>query len=375
MYFLLYAYFPRRSVGVILGVMERLTQFGWTEEFAQQWERMDVEGLRPARVVADFGTSLKIATPLIRTAELTGKLAHYSNRENIPKVGDWVAVRLSDSGNDIIEAVIPRRSEIARKVAGKRTVRQVIAANVDVAFVLLSLDNDFSINRLERFLYQLSTDNISPIIVLNKADKMDDLAQYTDQLGKFNLPVITTIATTGSGVDEILGYIRPGMTAILLGSSGVGKSTLTNKLLGREVQDTQAVRSSDATGKHTTVHRELFVLPGGGLLVDTPGVRELQLWGTEDELDENFDDVAALVSRCKYTTCRHGSEPGCAVRQALQDGTLSDSHYASYLKMKNELVNLKAKNDVRERYDNKKSYKKITQQARDAKKEMRDEAY
>lgn len=353
--------------------MEQLTQFGWTDEFAQKWAQLDAEGLQPARVVADFGTSLKIATPNIRTAELAGKLAHYSNRENIPKVGDWVAVRLFDSGDAVIESVIPRRSEIARKVTGKRTIKQVVAANIDIAFVLLALDNDFSIKRLERFLYQLSVDAISPVIVLNKADKTNDLAHYTDQLSTFDLPIIVMTATIGSGVDEMVSYIGPGKTSILLGSSGVGKSTLTNQLLGRETQATQEVRSSDSTGKHTTVHRELFVLPGGGLLVDTPGIRELQLWGTEDGLDENFDDVAVLVSQCKYTTCRHGSEPGCAVRQALQNGVLDANHYASYLKMKNELVTLKAKNDVRQRYNNKKSHKKVAQQTKDATKEMRDE--
>jgi ribosome biogenesis GTPase len=229
------------------------------------------------------------------------------------------------------------------------------------------------VKRLERFLYQLSVNNIAPVIVLNKADKTEDLKEYMDQLTVFDLPVIITTATLGLGIDTILSLIHPGKTAILLGSSGVGKSTLTNKLLGREIQDTQAVRASDSSGKHTTVHRELFVLPGGGLLIDTPGIRELQLWGTNDELDENFDDIAALASQCKYTTCQHTSEPGCAIQRALHDGTLDMSHYENYLKMKHELTALKTKSDVRLRLSNKKTRKDIATQTKETLSEMRDE--
>ncbi|MDB5186146.1 MAG: ribosome small subunit-dependent GTPase [Candidatus Saccharibacteria bacterium] len=353
--------------------MDQLSNFGWTHEFSQKWENLDHIGTQPARVVADFGTSLKIAMPEIVTAELSGKLAHYTDRENVPKVGDWVAVRLSDNGYAVIEEVIPRRSEIARKVAGNRTVKQVIAANIDIAFVLLALDNDFSVERLKRFLYQLSINNIEPVIVLNKADKTDDLGGFTDQLNQFDLPIVILTATTGSGVEEIIKFIRPGQTAILLGSSGVGKSTLTNQLLGRDAQTTQAVRESDDTGKHTTVHRELFMLPGGGMLIDTPGIRELQLWGTEEDLDDNYDDIAELISQCKYPTCQHGSEPGCAIQYALHSGALESAHYASYLKMKSELSGLKVKHTERIRLKNRKTRKNINRQARDDLRDAREE--
>lgn len=353
--------------------MDQLTKFGWTAEDAEKWTQAHHDNLQPARVVADFGTSLKIALPAIHAAELSGKLAHYSNRENAPKVGDWVAVRLLDGGRAVIEDVIPRRNEIARKVAGKRTVKQVIAANVDVAFVLLALDDDFSVERLRRFLYQLAVQSIDAVIVLNKADKTDQLAHYTDQLQSFNLPIIVTTALHGTGVGDVLEHIHPGKTAILLGSSGVGKSTMTNRLLGRDTQEVQAVRASDSTGKHTTVHRELFMLSNGGLLIDTPGIRELQLWGTEDELEENFDDIADLARKCKFASCSHHEEAGCAVQEALQDGTLSKTHYASYLKMKHELSNLKTKKDVRKRYENKKSRKAIASQRKDVLKEIRED--
>lgn len=345
--------------------MNQLSTFGWTDEFSQKWDSLNLVDVQPARVIADFGTSLKIALPQIITAELSGKLAHHSNREFVPKVGDWVAVRVADSGHAIIEAVVPRRSEIARKVTGHRTVKQVIAANVDIAFVLLSLDNDFSVERLKRFLYQLSINHIEPVIVLNKADKTDDIESYVDQLRTLKLPIIISSAISESGVPEMLDYIEVGHTAILLGSSGVGKSTITNRLLGRSVQATQVIRGSDETGRHTTVHRELFILPGGGLLIDTPGIRELQLWGTQTDLDDNFDDVATLIGQCKYSTCQHGNEEGCAVRVALINGTLLSSHLASYKKMKSELANLKERNFVILKRKNKKTKKKLSRQSRD----------
>lgn len=337
--------------------MKTLHYFGWTKDNQLAWDQLGLSGVQPARVVADFGTSVKLATPEIITAELSGKLAHYTSRDETPKVGDWVAVNISDSGAATVESVVLRSNEIARKVAGKRAIKQIIATNVDIAFVLLALDNDFSIERLKRFLYQLSVSKIKPVIVLNKADKVDDVQSYVAQLEPFDLPIVVSAALDGSGVDEIAAWIAPGETAILLGSSGVGKSTLTNKLLGRDAQQTGEVRESDSTGRHTTVHRELFVLPGGGMLVDMPGIRELQLWGSEEALETNFDDVSELVRQCKYTTCQHTSEQGCAIRRALADGTLDQKHYANYLKMKAELSTLAAKNAERARLDNKRSQK------------------
>lgn len=355
--------------------MNQLTPFGWTTELTELWLQLDMNDLRPARVVADFGTSLKIALPAIHNAELSGKLAHYTNRDDTPKVGDWVAVRLFDNSPAVIEKVLPRRSEIARKTAGKRTTKQIIATNIDVAFVLLALDDDFSVERLRRFLYQLSIDSINAIIVLNKADKTDSIPFYTQQLAEFKLPIIVTTATTGDGVNEIAAHIRPAETAILLGSSGVGKSTVTNILLNREAQTTGAVRASDSTGKHTTVHRELFTLPNGGLLIDTPGIRELQLWGDETDLRENFNDIIDLAKQCKYPSCSHTEESGCAIQNALQTGTLEPSHYASFQKMQSELNNLKAKKDIRIRRNNKRSSKILSDQTKDALREMRNDEF
>ena len=345
--------------------MEQLEKFGWTDEMRQKWQALAEPDLVPARVIADFGTSLKIATPAIVTAELSGKLAHYTAPDLTPKVGDWVGARLSGNGVAVIEVLIPRRNEIARKVAGKQVLKQIMAANVDVAFVLLALDNDFSVERLKRFLYQLSISRINPVIVLNKADKTDDIDRYVADVQSLNLPIVVSAAIDGTGVAEIMSYIKPGHTAILLGSSGVGKSTLTNQLLGRDAQATKAVRESDSTGQHTTVHRELFILPGGGLLIDAPGIRELQLWGTEEDLAENFDDITDLIAQCKYTTCQHNGEEGCAIQEALRNGTLEASHYASYIKMRTELKGLRQKSTVQQRHGNKRSRKSMDRQADD----------
>lgn len=323
--------------------MTNLEQFGWTNAHQLEWDTLGLQGLVPARVIADFGTSLKIATPDIITAELSGKLAHYTSRDETPKVGDWVSVAITDN-NAVIESAVLRKNEIARKVAGKRTLKQIIATNVDTAFVLLALDNDFSIERLNRFLYQLSASSVEPVIVLNKADKTNDLQSYVRQIEALDLPIVVTTAIEGSGVDAIATHIKPAKTAILLGSSGVGKSTLTNKLLGREIQSTNKVRESDSTGKHTTVHRELFILPNKGILIDTPGIRELQLWGTEEELEANYDDIISIAAQCKYSNCNHGTEAGCAINAALSDGTLDPKHYARFIGMKAELVQLAAKN-------------------------------
>lgn len=357
--------------------MHTLETYGWNDELAKDWHIIHAEHphLTPARVTADFGTSLRVVTPDEITAELSGKLAHYADRQSIPKVGDWVGVHITDN-NAVIEAVVPRVGEIARAAAGNKTVKQVIAGNVDIAFILLALDNDFNVDRLRRYLYQLSINAIEPVIVLNKADKTDDLPSFLTQLTSFDVPVIITTAKEGKGIETIRERITEDNTAILLGSSGVGKSTLTNALLGDLRQKTQATRASDDTGKHTTVHRELFVLPSGGMLIDTPGIRELQLWGTEEDLEENYDDVTTLIAQCKYSSCQHHGEEGCAIQAALRDGSLDPNHYLAYVKMKSELVKLKTRTVAKSKADSAKAKKRnVAKQGRKLFKDERNEHF
>lgn len=340
--------------------MKALQDFGWTTERQKQWDDLRLLDMQPARVVADFGTSLKIAMDKNILAELSGKLAHFTDRDDIPKVGDWVAVRVSENGNVTIDSVVMRSNEIARKRAGKQVSKQIIAVNIDIAFVLLALDEDFSVERLKRFLYQLSASKISTVLVLNKSDKTNNIDKYLVQLQQINLPIVISSAINEVGVDQISAFIAPGSTAILLGSSGVGKSTLTNKLLGKNVQTTNSVRDSDSAGRHTTVHRELFILPGGGILIDTPGIRELQLWGDEDVLYDNFDDIRKLIAMCKYSNCQHAGEQNCAVMQAIANNILDKKHYADFVKMKAELTSLSIKNIEQRRRSNKKQPKFIS---------------
>lgn len=317
--------------------MDHLRKYGWTDKLTSAWNELAADGCVPARVIADYAANLKIALPEERRANVSGRLLHTTEPADRPKVGDWVAVRM-EGDSATIEHVLPRHSEISRRAAGDRVVKQVMASNVDLAFIVQALDHDFSPSRIQRYLYQLQNSHIQPIIILNKADKVEDPVEYTDQIAGLGISYIVTDAKSGAGMDQVVSYLSPGRTAVFLGSSGVGKSTLTNQLLGEEIQKTQEVRSSDSKGRHTTSHRELFVLPSGGLLIDTPGIRELQLWGTAEELSDSFSDIMELARHCRYTSCTHDTEPDCAVRAAVHSGELNIARLENYQKMKAEIA-------------------------------------
>lgn len=324
--------------------MHTLQEYGWDAHYQEAWAQLDLPHCVPGRVIADYGNHLKVATPAEQTAEIAGKLSHFAESHNLPKVGDWVAVQLSDTNQSVVQAVLPRKSEISRKLAGEKVAKQILATNVDKAFVVQSLDNDFSPARLERYAYQLHQSHIDVVFIFNKADKILDIVDKQREIEALGLPFIITSTITGQGIEAIRNAIPVGQTAVFLGSSGVGKSTLTNKLLGLEQQKTAEVRESDSTGRHTTSHREIFILPHGGLLIDTPGIRELQLWGDEESLEESFPDIIELATGCKFrSSCSHTKEPGCAVLKAIRKGKLAPQRLEQYHTFQHELQELAKK--------------------------------
>ncbi len=271
-------------------------------------------------------------------AEASGALWYRAaDAADLPVVGDWVAARVVGD-LAIVERVLPRRTCFSRRAAGRREERQAIAANVDLVFLVCGLDGDFNLRRLERYLTLAAESGARPVVVLNKADLCADLAarRAAAEAVAGGAPVVTSCAHTADGLAALAPFLGPGRTVALLGSSGVGKSTLVNGLLGEARLRTREVRESDSRGRHTTTHRELVPLPVGGALIDTPGMRELQLWAGQDSVDRAFDEIAALAAACRFRDCTHTGESGCAVEAARAAGEISGDRWESYRKLRNE---------------------------------------
>jgi ribosome biogenesis GTPase len=330
-----------------------IEKLGWDPEWQGVFAPHAAEGLRPARVVAeDRGSFVVDDGGGGRRSDVSGRL-RYEEAEG-PAVGDWVALRAAEfDGTAVIAGVLPRRTSLGRKAAGRATARQVVAANVDVAFVVCGLDGDFNVRRIERALVLVREGGVRPVVVLNKADTCADAEPRRREVESAapGMSVHVASARTGDGLEALKAELGPGRTAVLLGSSGAGKSTILNRLLGEERQLTAAVREDDSRGRHTTTRRQLFVLPGGGLIVDTPGLRELQLWAGEEAVDEAFLDLGALAAGCRFADCAHGREPGCAVREAVAAGTLAPERLASYHKLQRERRHLETRVDGRRRQE------------------------
>lgn len=325
------------------GAAMTLEELGWTPEFREHFEALDVPGLVPGRVVRQDPYSYSVMTARATLmAELTGPLrASAADGEDRPAVGDWVAL-LPYEEDEIafIQALLPRRGGFARQKAGTVTGAQVVAANIDTIFIVMGLDGDFNLRRLERYLALCWNSGAMPVVLLNKTDLSEDLeGQLTAVEAVAAAADIHALsAKHGDGFDAVEGYLAVGRTIAFIGSSGAGKSTMVNRLLGVDRMAVGAVRGDDDRGRHTTSHRELIVLPGRGIVVDTPGMRELQMWGDEDALRGAFPDIEDLTLSCKFRDCAHEAEPGCAVRAAVEDGALDAARLQSYLKLKRELA-------------------------------------
>jgi len=328
-----------------------LDKLGWTSSLEEAFEAFGSAGLVPGRVSAGYTHLYRVLTRDGEwLAEVTGRFRHEAQGpEAFPAVGDWVALRPRPGEERAqVHAVLPRKSAFVRKAAGSATEAQVLAANVDSVFLVAGLDGDFNPRRIERALVLAWESGASPVVLLNKADLGGDVdtRRLEMEAAAPGVPVHVVSGRRGDGIEALEPYLAPGQTVALLGSSGVGKSTLVNRLLGEDRQPTAEVRPHDQRGRHTTTYRELIVLPGGAVLVDTPGLREIQLWATEEGLASAFDDVARLAEGCRFRDCGHRGEPGCAVQAAVVAGELAEERLQSHHKLQAELRHLEVKADL-----------------------------
>ena len=338
-----------------------LEDLGYTAFFSSQFADAELEGCVPARVIEEHRRLWRVRDAVgERTAEVTGKLYHDAEgKGDLPAVGDWVALRARPGEERAtIVRVLRRKSKFSRKVAGDVTGEQVVAANVDTVFVAFSLNRDLNLRRLERYLAMAWESGAQPVVLLTKTDLVDDVQAFlakVDEVTLGSVPVHAVSARTGEGIDELRAWLQPNRTAVLLGSSGVGKSTIVNSLVGEELLPTQEVREDDQMGRHTTTHRELILVPTGGVVLDTPGIRELQLW--DADLEQTFGDIEEIARRCRFSDCAHDQEPGCAIREALAEGVLSRERWLSYQKLQREMEAIEARRNHLLRQERVREYK------------------
>jgi len=334
----------------------RLAVLGWDSWFQERFARFTAERLLPARVTADFGAEYEVADA---SARLRAVAPGEVRETRQPAVGDWVALRHREP-TSVIHGVVDRRTSISRQAAQKETAEQVLAANVDIAFVVVSAD-DVNVRRIERYLAMAWQSGASPAVVLTKCDTIESTDEIRNEIESIaaGTPLVATSAVTGDGVDEVLAQLEGSRTGVLLGPSGAGKSSLINSMAGVELMKTRSVFRT-GEGRHMTSHRQLIELPNGGMIIDTPGLREAQLWAGDEALDNLFEDIERLSLQCRFADCEHRTEPGCAIKAALADGSLDPGRLGSYRKLQRELRAIAARSDARLRADERRKWRQIT---------------
>lgn len=352
--------------------MTSLYRLGWNAFFDQHFTPFKNQGFQAARVAIENRDNYLVLTDSkAYFAEVTGKLLfNASSSSELPRVGDWVVASLFESEQKaIIHDVLPRQTKFSRKIAGAKTEEQILATNIDFIFIVQSCDNDFSLRRLERQMVMVFEGGAQPIIVLNKIDLCDNYEDYVLQISSIvpDDEIVAVSALTDVGMDQLKSWLKEGKTFAFIGSSGVGKTSLINKISGNEIFKINDVREKDSKGRHTTTRRQLIVIPGGGLLIDTPGMKEFQIWEADEGLDEVYSEIAELSAGCRFSDCTHTQEIGCAVIEAVENGKLSKDRYESYLKLARELTYLKNRQQ-QNRYNSKNRFKSISRAIKNFKK-------